>query len=37
VRQRIESRNLLFKVRVVSSSVRERQKQEIRTRTGQSS
>ena len=37
VRQRIEARGLLFKVRVVSSSVRERQKQEVRTRTGQSS
>jgi hypothetical protein len=37
VQQRIEARGLLFKVRVVSTSVRERQKQEIRTRTGQSS
>lgn len=37
VRQRIESRGLLFKVRVVSSAVRERQKQQVRTRTGQSS
>lgn len=37
VQQRIESRGLLFKVRVVTTSIRERQKQEIRTRTGQSS
>jgi hypothetical protein len=37
VRQRIEARGLLFKVRVLSSSVRERQKQQVRTRTGQSS
>ncbi|HXG53968.1 MAG TPA: hypothetical protein VNJ03_01195 [Vicinamibacterales bacterium] len=37
VRQRIDANGLLFKVRVVSSSVRERQKQKIRTRTGQSS
>jgi hypothetical protein len=37
VQQRIDARGLLFKVRVVSTSVRERQKQAIRTRTGQSS
>ncbi len=37
VRKRIDSNNLLFKVRVLSSTVRERQKQQIRTRTGQSS
>lgn len=37
VRQRIEAKNLLFKVRVLSSSVRERQQQQIRRRTGQSS
>jgi hypothetical protein len=37
VQQRIDARGLLFKVRVVSTSVRERQQQEIRTRTGQSS
>ncbi len=37
VRQRIESKGLLFKVRVVSSEVRERQKTAIRMRTGQSS
>ncbi len=37
VRQRIESKGLLFKVRVVSSEVRERQKSAIRLRTGQSS
>jgi hypothetical protein len=37
VRQRIESRGLLFKVRVVSSEIRERQKTGIRMRAGQSS
>lgn len=37
VRQRIEAKGLLFKVRVLSSSVRERQKQQIRTRAGQRS
>ena len=37
VRQRIDARNLLFKVRVVSSGLRERQQQQIRIRTGQSS
>jgi hypothetical protein len=37
VRQRIEAKGLLFKVRVLSSSVRERQKQQVRTRAGQSS
>jgi len=37
VRKRIDSNGLLFKVRVLSSTVRERQKQQIRTRTGQSS
>ncbi len=35
VRQRIESRGLLFKVRVLSSEIRERQKTGIRMRTGQ--
>jgi hypothetical protein len=37
VRQRIENRSLLFKVRVMSSEVRERQKSEIRRRSAQSS
>jgi len=37
MRQRIDTNGLLFKVRVLSSTVRERQKQQIRTRTGQSS
>jgi hypothetical protein len=37
VRQRIDTNNLLFKVRVVSSAVRERQKQQVRQRTGRSS
>lgn len=37
VRQRIESKGLLFKVRVVSSELRARQKSTIRMRTGQSS
>jgi len=35
VRQRIESKGLLFKVRVVSSDVRERQKAAMLERTGQ--
>lgn len=35
VRRRIESKALLFKVRVVSSEVRERQKAAIQERTGQ--
>jgi hypothetical protein len=35
VRRRIESKGLLFKVRVVSSEVRERQKAAIQERTGQ--
>lgn len=37
VRERIDANGLLFKVRVLSSTVRERQKQEIRSRAGQSS
>lgn len=37
VRQRIESRSLLFKVRVVSSDVRQRQKSIVRSRAGLSS
>jgi len=37
VRQRIENNGLLFKVRVVSSDVRERQKARNRLRAGQSS
>jgi hypothetical protein len=37
VRQRIAAKDLLFKVRVVSSSVREKQEQRIRSRAGQSS
>ena len=37
VRQRIESRDLLFKVRVVSSEVRERQREALLRRTGQRS
>jgi hypothetical protein len=37
VRNRIESRSLLFKVRVVSSEVRERQRSISRERTGQRS
>ena len=36
VRQRIDSSGLLFKVRVLSSTLRERQKQQIRTRTASS-
>jgi hypothetical protein len=35
VRQRIEAKGLLFKVRVVSSDVQERQKAAIEERTGQ--
>jgi len=34
VKQRIAAKDLLFKVRVVSSGVRERQKQHSLTRTG---
>jgi hypothetical protein len=34
VRQRVEAKDLLFKVRVVSSRVRERQKEQSRTRSG---
>lgn len=37
VRQRVAANDLLFKVRVLSMSVRERQKQQIRARAGQSS
>jgi hypothetical protein len=37
VRERIDGNGLLFKVRVLSSTVRERQKQAIRARAGQSS
>jgi hypothetical protein len=37
VRNRIESRGLLFKVRVLSSELRERQKTGHRMRTSQSS
>ena len=37
VRQRIDANNLLFKVRVLSTAVRERQKQQVRQRAGQSS
>lgn len=37
VRQRIENKELLFKVRVLSTEVRERQKTDNRVRTGQSS
>jgi hypothetical protein len=37
VRQRIDSKGLLFKVRVLSSEVQQRQKKEIRARAGQSS
>lgn len=37
VRKRIDANGLLFKVRVLSATVRERQKQQIKTRTGQSS
>jgi hypothetical protein len=35
VRRRIDSKELLFKVRVVSSQVRERQRAAIRERTNQ--
>jgi len=37
VRRRIDNAGLLFKVRVVSSEVRERQKRALRARAGQSS
>ncbi|CAN5417813.1 hypothetical protein BH23ACI1_BH23ACI1_07950 [soil metagenome] len=37
VRSRIDAEGLLFKLRVLSSAVRERQQQQIRTRAGQSS
>jgi hypothetical protein len=37
VRTRLDASGVLFKVRVFSSSVRERQQQQIRARTGQSS
>ena len=37
VRQRIDNAGLLFKVRVISSEVRERQKRALRARVGQSS
>ncbi len=37
VRRRIEARDLLFKVRIVSSEVRERQRQALGPRRGQSS
>ena len=37
VRDRLDANGLLFKVRVLSSTLRERQKQEIRSRAGQSS
>jgi hypothetical protein len=37
VRQRIDADGLLFKVRVVSSQIRDRQKSEMRARTGQRS
>lgn len=37
VRQRITTRDLLFKVRVMSNALREKQEQRIRTRAGQSS
>ena len=37
VRQRIDENGLLFKVRVLSAAVRERQKTEIRARAGQGS
>ena len=37
VRDRIDANGLLFKVRVLSSTLRERQKTEIRARAGQSS
>ena len=37
VRRRIESKDLLFKVRVLSSEVRERQRNRVRERVGQRS
>jgi hypothetical protein len=37
VRRRIENKGLLLKVRVLSSEVQQRQKQDIRVRAGQSS
>jgi hypothetical protein len=37
VRERIENKGLLFKVRVLSSEVQQRQRREIRARAGQSS
>lgn len=37
VRQRVTARDLLFKVRVVSGAMQERQQQQIRVRAGQSS
>jgi hypothetical protein len=37
VRQRIEKKGLLFKVRVLSSEVQQRQRQDIRARAGQGS
>ena len=37
VRQRIAAKDLLFKLRIVSDGVRERQTQQIRARAGQSS
>ena len=37
VKQRITAKDLLFKVRVVSAAVREKQQQQIRARAGQSS
>jgi hypothetical protein len=37
MRRRVESRDLLFKVRVLSSEVRERQKEALQRRTGQRS
>lgn len=37
IKQRIVAKDLLFKVRIVSSAVRERQKEQIRVRVGQSS
>jgi hypothetical protein len=37
VRQRIDDEDLLFKVRVAAAQLRERQRKEVRVRTGQSS
>jgi hypothetical protein len=34
VKQQVAARDLLFKVRVVSSAIHARQKQQFRTRTG---